>query len=364
MPLSGWPATDLLPPADYEGKPIQEIRFDPPSQPVTRADLARLFPLHDGVPLTLADVRDAIKKLYSTGLYSDIAIDAQPASSGLIVTIHTTEQWFVGPVEVKGKVSAPPNEGQLTNTSRLQLGTPFADTDIDTAIKGMQDILQRNGLYLAQVAPQISRDAEHQEVSVTFTVKSNKRAHLTLPDAAGDTRLPPEKLAKAAKYRNVFHRWKSATEANTQSGLQYIRKKYQSADRLTADVDLEKQEYIPGKNQVKTTIDADGGPKVKITTEGAKVSKKKLQKYVPVSEDDTLNRDVLVRGVRNLRDYFQNAGYFDVGVDFKTQELSKDEENITYTVSLGERQKLVRVSIEGNHYFKTDDIRSRMFLQP
>ncbi|MBV8902584.1 MAG: BamA/TamA family outer membrane protein, partial [Acidobacteriia bacterium] len=111
-------------------------------------------------------------------------------------------------------------------------------------------------------------------------------------------------------------------------------------------------------------IDADGGPKVKITTEGAKVSKKKLQKYVPVSEDDTLNRDVLVRGVRNLRDYFQNAGYFDVGVDFKTQELSKDEENITYTVSLGERQKLVRVSIEGNHYFKTDDIRSRMFLQP
>ncbi len=357
-------AADLEPLSEYQGKTIQEIRFEPAQQPITAADQKRVLPLHTGSALTLSDARATIKNLYGTGLYSDIQLDAETAPQGVIVVIRTVAQWFVGPVEVTGKVSSPPNTGQLANATRLELGTPFADGDVDNAAKQIRDLLERNGFFLAEVTPKIDRDAEHQQVALTFTVDTHKRARLSLPTVTGDTRLAPEKLAKAAKFKSIFLRWKPATEENTQKGLENIRKKYQSADRLTADVTLKNQEYAASKNQVKTTIAADGGPKVKITAQGAKVSKGKLQKYVPVSADQTLNRDVLVRGVRNLRDYFQNAGYFDVTVDFKTSETGNDQQNVTYTVGLGERQKLVRVAIEGNHYFRTPAIRERMFLQP
>ncbi len=356
-------ADDLAPPSAYEGKPIAEVRYEPPSQPVARADLARLVPFRPGIPLHLADVREAIKRLYGTGQYSNIAIATEPAANGVVLVIRTTEQYFVGPVEVTGKVKSPPNEGQLAGATRLELGTPYYDENLQAAIKGINDLLNRNGLYLAKVEPEIRRDAEHNQIALTFKVDSGKRARLTLPTITGDTRIPSEELAKAAKYKGWF-RWKLATDDEVQRGLRNIQNRYTKQDRLTATVDLDHQDYIAATNRVKPTINAEGGPKVKITVKEAKVSKGTLRKYVPVFDEQTVNHDLLVNGARNLRDYFQIQGYFDVQVDFRSTQPSPDSEEITYIISLGPRHRLVKVDIQGNRYFKTADIRERMFLQP
>src|SRR6267154_575002 len=90
---------DLAPPSAYEGKPIAQIQYDPPSQPVSRADLNRLVPFKEGTPLHLADVRGAIKRLYGTGQFSNIEVETQPAPNGVVLVFRTTDQWFVGPVE-------------------------------------------------------------------------------------------------------------------------------------------------------------------------------------------------------------------------------------------------------------------------
>ena len=57
-----------------------------------------------------------------------------------------------------------------------------------------------------------------------------------------------------------------------------IRGKYNKQDRLTAVGHPRNEEYLPDENRVRATIEADGGPKIKITTEGAKVSKGNLRK--------------------------------------------------------------------------------------
>jgi outer membrane protein insertion porin family len=358
-------AADIAPQSEYEGKPIQEIRFEPQSQPVSRADLARLLDLKPGTPLRLAGVREAIKRLYSTGRYSALTVEAEPAGNGVTLVIRTAEQWFVGPVEVRGKVNAPPNDGQLANAASLELGAPFEEDDLQNAVKGMNDLLQRNGLYLGAINPDIERDSEHQQVAFTFSVQSGKRARFVLPIVTGETRIPPEDLAKAAKYKGWwFFRWKYATEDNTQSGLRAIRGKYEKEDRYTAAVTLDRMEYLPGQNRVRPHIEADGGPKIKIATEGAKLSKKKLEMYVPVFDEATVNRDLLVRGVGNLRDYFQGKGYFDVRADFSSRQVDPDHEEITYLIALGERHKVVRLEVQGNRYFTAGEIRERMFLQP
>ena len=363
FPLVWLQAADLEPAADYEGKPVVEIRYEPPLQPILQSDLQRLMPLRDGTRLTAEAVRQTIKQLYSSGDYSDVEVDTEPAPNGVVVVIRTEEQWFVGPVEVRGKLHTPPNAGQLAGATRLQLGTAYEDSDVEGAIGKIRDLLQRNGLYLSKIEPKVGRDPEHQDVSLTFTVDSGKRARFTLPVVMGDTRLPPQQLAKAAKYKGWFF-WKPATEENLQGGLDNIRKKYDKNERLTADVSLDHSDYLKEQNRVRPTIQADGGPKVKITSEGGKISKKNLQKYVPVFDEGTVNRDLLVEGVGNLRDYFQDAGYFDVQVDFQTAQPSPDQENITYQVHLGQRHKVVRIDIQGNHYFLTRDIHDRMFLQP
>ena len=316
-----------------------------------------------GAPLRQSDIRDAIKRLYKTGEYQDIEVGWEPSPNGIVLVFRTVEQWFVGPVEVRGKVSLPPAEGQLANATRLELGTPFNEEDIEGAIKGIRGLMQRNGLYQGDVRPKINRENEHQQVSLTFEVRSGKRARLTTPAITGDTKLPPEEVAKAAKYKRFF-RWKQATAENQQSGVQNVRKRYSKDERLTANVVVGHVDYDASTNTVKPSISADGGPKVQVKATGAKVSKGTLQKYVPVYDEETVNRDLLVRGVANLRDYFQNRGYFDVDVDFEYSTVSADQQEVTYTIALGERHKVVSVDISGNRYFTTAQIRERMFLQP
>jgi outer membrane protein assembly complex protein YaeT len=354
-------ASDLAPVSEYEGKAIAEIRFDPVQQPVVRADRARILPFHTGEPLRAEDVRTAIKKLYATGEYSNIEVEAQAAPDGVVLIFHTTEQWFVGPVDVRGKAGTPPNTGQLANATRLQLGTPYDETDVREATEGMRDLLERNGLYRSAIQSQVTRDAEHQEVALNFHVDAGKRARLTLPQIDGDTKIPAAEVAENARYKGWF-RWKPATANNTQSGVVSIRKKYEKVDRLTASVTLEGREYLAAENRVRPTIRADGGPRVKFETEGAKLSRSKLKTYVPVFDQETVNQDLLVAGARNLRDYYQDQGYFDATVNFTSRQASADLRDITYRVGLGERHKVVRVEIAGNRYFKTSEISDRIFI--
>ena len=57
-------------------------------------------------------------------------------------------------------------------------------------------------------------------------------------------------------------------------------------------------------------------------------------------------------GKRNLQEYFQSQGFYDVTVDFKEQPVQDDRETVEYAISRGMRYKLVRVwRFTGNHYF-------------
>jgi outer membrane protein insertion porin family len=356
-------AADLSPRSEYEGKPLGQVRFEPQSQPVARSELARIFPLQPGSVLHLEEIGAAIKRLFATGEYANVEVEAVPSGDSVDLVVRTTEQYFVGPVEVRGDVSLPPNEGQLANATRLELGRPYEDDDLADALAGIRDLFERNGLYLSQVEPDVSRDAEHQQIGLTFRVDAGHRARLSLPQILGDPKLPAAEVAKAAKYKGWF-RWRPATESATQSGLENIRSKYAKEDRLTANVTLDHVEFQPDQRRLLPFIRVEGGPEIDITTTGAKVSRSDLRRYVPVFYEQTVNRDLLVRGVRNLRDYFQNKGYFEVQVDFRDEDAGPDKRNIVFEVTPGERHKLVEINVQGNRYFSTEQIRERMFLTP
>src|SRR5581483_2324710 len=241
---------DLMQRSGFTGRRVTSVRFEPPTQPLTQSQLDRYFPLRTGSDLTEAGVRAAIKSLYATGRYADVEVDAEPSGGGFGLIIHTTEQWFLGPVEVRGKVKLPPNLGQLTNATRLELGAPYSEADLHTAVQGVQNLLERNGLYGSTIEPRITRDSKYQQVSIVFAVNTRKRERLTKPTISGDTRIPPETVAKAAKYKGLF-KWKPATNDNIQAGVRNIHGKYEKQDRFTADIRLTRRDYDPATNTVK-----------------------------------------------------------------------------------------------------------------
>lgn len=347
-----------------EGRRIADIQFSP-EQTLDPADLAKAQPLRKGEPLRAADVADAIDKLFVTGRFEDITVEAEPSGDGVIIRFVVVNTWFVGGVTVEGKVAIPPNRGQIASTAQFSLGAPFHEEDVKTALEAIQRLLQGNGLYEAEVTPSVERDPDAQQVFVTFQVKEHKRAKYEMPVVTGAAGLSDGTIARATGWRiPIIHWWRQVTDARTRNGVQGLLGKYQKQDRLTARVELRKLDYNPQKRRVRATMNVNPGPKVKVRAVEAKVSKRVLKRYVPIFQERAVYNDLLVEGARNLRDYFQSKGYYDVDVDFRVVPPQNDVETIEYVISQGPRQKLVHLEITGNRYFRAEDIRERMFMQP
>ena len=351
----------------YVGLNVVNVRFDPPTpnQPLEDEELVQILPLKRGQPLSMNVVRASIERLFATGRYADIQVDAEPYNGGVIVTFRTTNSWFIGNVSVGGNLDDPPNPGQLVNATRLELGMPYTDAGLDQAVAGQKRLLESNGLFQPQIKPVFDYDDRHQGMNIRFELDSGPRAHFAEPVMNGDLKVSFERILSATKFRRwVIHTWKPMTQARVSAGLDGIRALYQKEDRLEAKVTLESIRYDPDSNAAIPTLNIEAGPRIQVNPIGLKVSKRKLQRLIPIYEEHAVDQDLLVEGAHNLRDYLQSQGYFDAQVEFKEQSVINDKANLDFLIATGMRHKLVAITIDGNHYFDTETIRARMFLQP
>ena len=350
----------------FEGKEVVNIQFDPSRQPLEPEELSILLPLKMHAPLHAADVRTSISRLFATGRYADIQVDAEPSGDGVSITFHTRNSWFIGDVSLTGNVPNPPNPAQLANASRLDLGAPFSEARLQDAVAGQRSLLESTGLYGARITPQLdyATDADYQQVNVRFDVKTSRRATFGAPLFQGDLKADPAKLFTATRFRRwLIHTWKPVTQTRVRQGMDGVRKLYQKENRLEAKISLDSIHYNQSLNQVVPTFRIDAGPRIQLNPIGTKLSQRKLQEFVPVFQEHAVDHDLLAEGAGTLTDYFQSQGYFDAQVQFKEQQVVNDKASIDFLINTGLRHKLAYIGISGNKYFNSDTIRERLLLR-
>lgn len=354
-----------------EGRRIDRIEFDPREQPLPASELARILPFKPGSEVSAASIREAIRKLYATGRYSDISIDGsvdERDHGGVVLTISTRLTYFVGGVTFDG-VSEPPTKGQLLTASKLELGAEFREEELKQAAQSVQERLRANGLYQSQVSYQVDRFPRTEEVVVHFKINSGPRARFDGVSLSGDFKQSPHNIINETHWRHSlafihFPGWRQETESLVSSGVNRVLDSLQRGDHLEATVELEDLAYHEDSNTVTPSLAIDSGPILQVRTMGAKLSRGKLRQLVPVFEERTVDRSLLVEGRRNLVEYFQSQGYFDAAVDFNETPMVEGRETIDYSVVLNDRHILSHVDIAGNRFFDTRTLRERLEMTP
>jgi outer membrane protein assembly complex protein YaeT len=349
--------------AQFENRRIVDIQFHP-AQPLAPADLARALPFHRGDPLHADDVANAIDALFATGAFRDIVVEAEPSGTGVVVHFRTQVTWFIGSVDFTGRVSAPPSRPQMRSVTQLNLGAPFNDEDLTHAQSALADLLKANGMIDSSVTPELRRELDTQQIFITFRVKERGRARYTTPVIRGRTILSDSTIIRATGWRlPIVHWWRRVTALNTRSGVQGVLARYRKQDRLKAKVDLERLDF-EGTRRVRPTLNITPGPRIRVEAVETSVSRRTLKRYVPVFQEHSVDNDLLAEGKRNLIDYFQGLGYYDVDIDFRVLPERNDQQKIEYFISRGQRYKVSRVTVQGNRYFQLRAIRERMYMQP
>ncbi len=349
---------------NFEGKVVTAIEYQPAMQPIDSRDLQRMQLVELNQPLDSAQVAATIDRLWSSGLYENIAVDAEFRGTGVLLRFIATPRRFIGHVGAAGHINDPPTRGVIISDSQLYLGQPFDPDALEEARQNLAQELHDNGLFQSTVGVATTQDPSTHDVTVRFIVESGKRARYEAPALKGDVKLSTSTIIKATGWRwPVIHKWRQVTHALTDKGQDGIQRAYAKKDRLTASVEMTSLDYDPERNRAKATLQIDAGPKITIRALEAKVSKGKLREFVPVYTEESVDNDLLTMGARNLHDYFQSKGYPDVQVTFKREPVKEDQEVINYYIATGPRRKLVNIDIEGDTYFTLETIRERMFLR-
>jgi len=345
----------------YQGEIVRNIEFRGIN--ANPEMLRKLLAQQTNEPLDRNKLRRSLEALYATGRFATLQVEAENVQqNGLTLVFVATENYFYGDINVAGtpkKTNPKPN--QLNDASKLDLGAPFSQEDVDRAVERMQKVLADNGYYKAVITYQFKPNDQARQMQVDFHVVPGPLARVGQVTIEGDTGIPPDKIRGLTKLKSGA----PVKQEHVTRALERLRKNYQKNNHLEAQVSLTERQYQPDINRVNYIFKVDEGPTVAITTEGAKISKGELKKLVPVYQENSVDDDLLNEGRRNLRDYLQIKGYFDANVEVERRPTPAENHlNILYVIDPGDRHKLAAVKVEGNRYFDTETITERMTVQP
>lgn len=329
----------------WAGLPVRSISFE--GVPGGRLDpLPQHLAQGTGHPLNEEQLAESLRQLYATGLYETVEVEGTREGDGIALTFKGLPSRFIGRVSVDGAKGATLNT-QLEYASRLTAGTRFTKARLEQGLEQMKQALADNGFYEPAITEKLTEHPEDQLVDISFHVVQGSQARVGDVQVTGDPGMGVEEFRKVARLRagtRVDHE-------TTNRALSGVLKRYQKQNHLEAEIKLTAQEYVPTADLSNFQFSAARGPVVTVRVEGASIDPDRIKRAVPVYEEGTVDEDLLNEGNRRLRDYFQRQGYFDVKVTHRRETPQPNEVDLVYKVDLGQKRRVVRVGVAGNHYF-------------
>ena len=342
----------------FEGRPVKEIHIvDEHGTNVTVKSLALKVAV--GKPFDFGEERESLRTLYRTGDFADIRVTAASEGDGVRVDFIVRRNFYNNVVRIDG-LKEPPTDPAALAALRLNLGEPFRESALREAISRLQDLLRTEGLYLAKITWDLGPHDDTRQMDIAVHVDPGIRALVGDITVKNGTHYADAELIKRSKITNK----NALTSARLTRGSQQIKKYLVNQGYLGAGVVMTPGAYDAATNRVPLNLDVTAGPHVRVELTGARLSKGRLQKLLPIYAEGAVDEDLLQEGRRNIRDFFQREGYFDADVKVTSREDAKTGDRvISYEITRGDRFRLAAVSFDGNKYFGRDLLSGRLQLQ-
>ena len=228
---------------------------------------------------------------------------------------------FVRNVTVQGVVG-PPEQGQLVNATKLELGEPFSEGQARQSVENLLEILRSNGFYLAKVTPgDHSRRRCSRWISLQRRYRQSREVSANRLSKA--LRTNPWKRSSARHAGSVCSvSWLEGLDGNAHATGHRPYPPHLSEEGIPDGAGDPRPDGIQAGRESSSypVLTIDSGPKVIVRAKGAKISRGKLRDLVPIYQEQTVDKDLLVEGKRELTEYLQSKGYFEAQVDFDHEQ--------------------------------------------
>jgi outer membrane protein assembly factor BamA len=215
----------------------------------------------------------------------------------------------------------------------------------------------------------------HMLANVAFAIDLGKRAKLGNIIIQGpepgevDRLLRATRTLRASVTGGSLKPGKPYSPKRIDSGVKLMKRDLAKQNHLASKVRLDHPDYHQDSNRADLVIDVRPGPIVKVRITGAKLSTlpflrgRQMKKLIPIFSEGAVDSDLLEEGRRNLTDFFQSKGYFDVKVTTNFRNEGSNLE-LVYNVERGSRHRIEAVDFRGNQHFDKDELSHQVAVKP
>jgi outer membrane protein assembly factor BamA len=342
----------------YEGQNVSAVSLI--ANP--HRDLTPLLPLvtqKTGAPYDEAKIHATAEALKQAGGFPKVDVNVEPEVSGLRINFLLEPAYYLGMLDFPGlgKYFAYTRLLQVVN---LKDEDPYDPSRIPLAETALRDFLRKYGYFQSRVHAEPTIDDDHQLVSVRFTVEPGKQARISSVKVEG-----PEPPVSARLLHSVMSLRARLSGGLLKSGKPYSPERIKAATtlmkrtltrehRLAGSIHENPPQYNASTNRVDVSFKVEVGPVVTVRTVGAKLTAiplltgRLMKRLIPIYSEGAIDQDLVAEGQRNLTDYFQKKGFYNVKV---TTDYEKQPNQIlvVYKIDRGTKQKVDRILFQGNY---------------
>ncbi len=340
--------------AGFEGRTVSRVELS--AGPGTNTDVFRpLIKQQEGAPFSGGAIRQSLAALQQTKSFSKVDLKVEPEQSGLRI------MFILEPASYVGIITFPGSGGKFVYTRLLQAvniseQSPFFDDLLPQGQKGLEQFLRVQGYFQAAVHAETQRDDPHRIVNLVFRLNLGPYAKV------GAINFDGVSSDEAEHIRRTLHSvWARVKRDSLKPGqpyspdrisrtVNYIRGQLRGEDHLAPVVRLASANYNPRTNRADLTFQLNPGPTVSVKVTGAHMWKRTIRREIPIYEENSVDRDLVDEGERNLLSYFQGKGYFDAKIH-TVYNVQPNDVTVEYQVDRGSRHRVEEVHFDGNKYF-------------
>jgi outer membrane protein insertion porin family len=364
-------AQSFASPDQWEGQRVTAVRVVNKSGAVLESNPPGL-PLQPGQTFSAETERESFRQLFHMGRYADLTAELTEVEGGVRLDFVVTPAYYVNRIVVSG-LPDPPSESAATSALGLTLGQQFRESAMAPALDRLEQLVEGEGLYNARLTYKLTPDPATQQMDITVLAEPGERARAGTVTLVDDTPFREKELRDRLRLKSGT----PITSERINQSIQRVRTWLVDRGYLGARVTITRGAYDRQTNRVPLEARVLAGRNIRVVIEGADISSGTLRRLLPIYAEGAVDEDLLQEGRRNLRDYFQGEGYFDARVDYTTSGIFGPGNSvpqtglaaggvgiITYDIDRGTKHRLVGISIEGQHYFDEETLRSRLRIQP
>ncbi|MBX3569359.1 MAG: outer membrane protein assembly factor BamA [Rhizobiaceae bacterium] len=299
-----------------------------------------------------ADIDEAVKRLFATGLFSDVRIN----QAGSTLVVEVSEFKVVNQVLFQGNKKI--KDAQLAAGVQLKPRGTFSDAAMEADAEAIRDAYRRIGRDDATVTPQVM-DLGENRVNVVFTIAEGDRTKIAVLDFVGNNAFSDRRLSdvistRRSNFLSFLMRDDVYAEDRLRADEEALRRFYYNRGYADFQVISSHAELDEASNSYTITITVEEGARynfgdVSVDSSIAELDTSDLQSAVETKSGNVYSAKDVEDTIIGLTERLAGKGYAFAQV---TPRGDRNFENhtisVVYTIDQGPRTYIERIEIRGN----------------